>query len=139
MKKREPVSHIMTRQPIHLQINEGLTQAEVLFKKHGIRHLPVLSGKKIMGILSLTDLRRISFTDAYDPRSNTLDPAIYSLFSLEQIMAHNPVYVSSNTPILKVAESFTEGDFHCFPVVDNEELVGIVTTTDLIKFLIDQY
>ena len=139
MKKREPVRHIMTQQPFSLQSNESLSQAEKLFKKHKIRHLPVVKGKKIVGILSLTDLKRISFTDAYDLNKDTLDPSVYAFFSLEQVMVSNPVTVDPSTPILEVAELFSKSEFHSIPVVEDGALVGIVTTTDLIRFLIDQY
>lgn len=139
MKKREPIRHIMTQQPFSLQVNESLSQVEKLFKKHKIRHLPVVEGKKIIGILSLTDLKRISFIDAYDPRNDNLDPSIYALFSLEQVMVRNPVTIDPNTPILEVAELFTKSEFHSVPVVEQGGLVGIVTTTDLIRFLMDQY
>lgn len=139
MKKREPVRHIMTHQPFSLQINKGLHEAEKLFKKHKIRHLPVVEGDQIKGVLSLTDLKRISFVDAYDPNEDTLDPSVYSLFTLDQVMVSNTVTVDPNTPILEVAELFSKSEFHSAPVVEDGILVGIVTTTDLIRFLIDQY
>ena len=47
MKKREPVSHIMTPDPYVLNLNDGLSHAEILFKKHTVRHLPVVSGDGI--------------------------------------------------------------------------------------------
>ena len=139
MKKREPVRHIMTHQPFSLQMNMGLHEAEKLFKKHKIRHLPVVEGDQIKGILSLTDLNRISFVDAYNPQQDTLDPSVYSLFTLDQVMANNPISIDPDTPILEVAELFSKSEFHCVPVVEDGALVGIVTTTDLIRFLIDQY
>ena len=111
MKKREPISHIMTQQPFSLQVNESLSQVEKLFKKHKIRHLPVVEGKKIIGILSLTDLKRISFIDAYDPRNDNLDPSIYALFSLEQVMVRNPVTIDPNTPILEVLNCLQKVNF----------------------------
>lgn len=86
MKKREPVSHIMTPDPYVLNLNDGLSHAEILFKKHTVRHLPVVSGDEIVGILSKTDLARISFVDSYDPNDFSIDTSVYSLFSLEQIM-----------------------------------------------------
>ena len=44
MKKRESVQHIMATEPIALQLNDGLSKAEQLFKTHRVRHLPVVSG-----------------------------------------------------------------------------------------------
>jgi len=89
--------------------------------------------------LGLTDLKRISFVDAYDPRNDNLDPSISALYGLEQVMLRNSVTIYPNTPILEVAELFTKSEFHSVPVVEQGGLVGNVTTTDLICFLMDQY
>lgn len=140
MKKRESVQQIMATEPVVLHLNDGLSKAEKLFKDHHVRHLPVVSGEKIMGILSITDLARISFVDSYDPKNFTVDTSVYSLFTLEQIMVRNPQCLSDSATIKEVAETFLEAEFHALPVVDgNEKLVGIVTTTDLIKYLLEQY
>ena len=66
MKQRVPVSTIMTTNVVKLNITDDLTKAESLFKKHHIRHIPVVNGNKILGMLSYTDLLRISFADAVD-------------------------------------------------------------------------
>lgn len=77
MKKRESIQHIMATEPLVLHLNDGLGEAERLFKKHRIRHLPVVSGEKIVGTLSITDLARISFVDSYNPDNFTLDSTVY--------------------------------------------------------------
>ncbi|MDG1723190.1 MAG: CBS domain-containing protein [Flavobacteriaceae bacterium] len=140
MKKRESVRHIMADEPVVLHLNDGLGQAEKLFKKHRVRHLPVVSGAKIVGILSMTDLARISFVDSYDPHDFTIDTSVYSVFTLEQIMVRKPKCIPDTATIKEVAEIFLDADFHALPVVDKKDnLLGIVTTTDLIKYLLEQY
>ncbi|WP_336067240.1 CBS domain-containing protein [Mesoflavibacter sp. CH_XMU1404-2] len=139
MKKRTPVSDIMTKKVIALRTSDDLEKAEGLFKKHHIRHIPVVSGKEVIGMLSYTDLLRISFADAIDDFADEVDTVVYNMFTIEQVMAKKLITVSSDTTIKEVAEILAEKEFHALPVVDNEILVGIVTTTDLIKYLIDQY
>lgn len=139
MKKRTPISEIMTKNVISLKINDDLEKAESLFKKNNIRHIPVVSGKEIVGMLSYTDLLRISFADAIDDYAEDVDTVVYNMFTIEQVMAKKLITVSSDTTIKEVAEILAEKEFHALPVVDNEILVGIVTTTDLIKYLINQY
>jgi CBS domain-containing membrane protein len=56
----------MTKNVVKLNLADDLTKAESLFKKHHIRHIPVVNGNKIIGMLSYTDLLRISFADAVD-------------------------------------------------------------------------
>ena len=139
MKKRTPISAIMTKDVITLNHTDDLETAERLFKKNHIRHIPVVSGDAIIGMLSYTDLLRISFADAIDEGEDSVDTVVYNMFTIEQVMAKNLVSVSSNTLIKDVAEILAKKEFHALPVVDDNKLVGIVTTTDLINYLIDQF
>jgi CBS domain-containing protein len=139
MKKRAPISTIMTKKVITLSYKDDLETAERLFKKNKIRHIPVVKGAKIMGILSYTDLLRISFADAVDEFEEDVDTVVYNMFTIEQVMAKNLVSVTSETTIKEVAEILSQREFHALPVVDEGKLVGIVTTTDLINYLIDQF
>ncbi len=134
MKNKEPVSQIMTKNVIALDKHAKLPEADKLFKKHKIRHAPVVENDKIVGMLSLTDLSRLSFADNYDD-NRSIDDSIYSMLIVAQIMANNPVSVSSDTIISEVALLLASVEFHALPVVDNAQLVGIVTTTDLLKYL----
>ncbi len=134
MRQRIPVSTIMSKDIIAL--NE---RAELLFKRHNIRHIPVVSGEVIIGMLSYTDLLRISFADAVDESEKDVDTLVYNMFTIDQVMAKNITSVDSETSIKEVAEILASKEFHALPVVDDGRLVGIVTTTDLINYLIDQY
>ncbi|WP_452600404.1 CBS domain-containing protein [Pontimicrobium sp. MEBiC01747] len=139
MKKRTPISAIMTKDVITLNHSDNLETAETLFKKNNIRHIPVVSGDKIIGMLSYTDLLRISFADAVDANEQNVDTVVYNMFTIEQVMAKNLVSVNTNTTIKEVAEILAKKEFHALPVIDNDKLVGIVTTTDLINYLINLF
>ena len=133
-----PVSEIMTKKIIAVNRTDDLETAEQLFKQHHIRHIPVVSGDVIIGMLSYTDLLRISFADAVNDYDDEVDTVVYNMFTIEQVMTKNVVTVNSETDVKEVAKIITSNEFHALPVVDNGELVGIVTTTDLINFLIKQ-
>ncbi len=139
MKKGTPISEIMTRNVITLSREDSLETAERLFKTNNIRHIPVVSGKEIKGMLSYTDLLRISFADAVDESEESVDTVVYNMFTIEQVMAKNLVSVPSTTTIKEVAEILSKKEFHAIPVEDNGKLVGIVTTTDLMNFLLKQF
>jgi len=139
MKKRTLVSTIMTKDVITLNHTDNLETAELLFKKNHIRHIPVVSGKEIIGMLSYTDLLRISFADAIYEEEQEVDTVVYNMFTLEQVMAKNLISVNSHTTIKEVAEILAKKEFHALPVIENDKLVGIVTTTDLINYLISQF
>jgi CBS domain-containing membrane protein len=138
MKQKVPVSAIMTKNVVKLNLQDDLTKAETLFKKNKIRHIPVVNGNKIIGMLSYTDLLRISFVDAVD-EDEVIDATVYNMFTVEQVMAKNLITIDPETTIKQAAEILSTKEFHALPVVESGLLVGIVTTTDLIKYLIDQY
>lgn len=139
MKKQTPVSAIMTKKVITLNNADNLETAELLFKKHRIRHIPVVSGEEIIGMLSYTDLLRISFADAVDDDEESVETMVYNMFTIGQVMAKNLISVPSTATIKQVAEILADREFHAIPVVDDGRLVGIVTTTDLINYLLEQF
>lgn len=136
MEKTPLISSIMSTKIITLKTNDDLETAERLFKRHKIRHIPVVVGNAIIGMLSYTDLLRISFADAVDETDNEVESLVYNMFTIEQVMAKNVVSVTSTTSIKEVAEILAKKEFHALPVVDDGVLVGIVTTTDLINYLL---
>ncbi|MDG1528225.1 MAG: CBS domain-containing protein [Polaribacter sp.] len=138
MKRRELVSKIMSTELITLNQTNNLVDAEKLFKEYSIRHIPVVSGQDIIGMLSLTDLLRITFVDDYNSEDN-VDTAVYSMLSIEQVMVKNLVSVKSTQTIKEIVEILAKNEFHALPVLDNHKLVGIVTTTDILNYLLEQY
>lgn len=139
MKKRVPISQIMTTNVVTLTTKDDLVTAEETFKKYRIRHIPVVRGDTILGILSYTDLMRISFADAIDEDEYDVDTMVYNMFSIEQVMVKDVVSVPPSATVKEVAQFLAQKEFHALPVVDEGKLVGIVTTTDLIRYLLEMY
>ncbi len=133
----EPVSTIMTTELYKVTRENKLREVNKTFARHKIRHMPVVDGEKLVGIISLTDLQRLSFETSYndDP---SVDMSIADMLTVDQVMKQYPVTVSSNDSILKAAEILTSAEFHALPVVDGEQLVGIITTTDIIRHLVSK-
>ena len=139
MKQRVPVSQIMTKNLETLTTNQSLYEAESLFKKHNIRHIPVVDGKSIVGVLSYSDLLKISYADVTDGEE-AVEAVVYNMFTIPQVMAKVPLTVTADTTVKEVIEILAEQTFHSLPVVENgNELVGIVTTTDLLNYFLEQY
>ncbi len=139
IQERVPVSTIMSTQLVVLNTTDSLEKAERLFKKHHIRHIPVIQAKRIVGMLSLTDLLRISFADGAYEEEDEVETVVYEMFTIPQVMAKKVRTVRPDTTIKEVAELLSREEFHALPVEENGELVGIVTTTDLIRYLLTQY
>lgn len=138
MRRRIPVSEIMSKNIIALDESDDLNRAETLFKRHKIRHIPVVREESIIGMLSYSDLLRISFADVTEDEQN-VGSIVYNMFTIKQVMTKNVVSIPSNTTIKEVAEILAKEEFHAIPVVDDAILVGMVTTTDLINYLLEQY
>lgn len=138
MKDLIPVSEIMTKHIIALDRSDDLTTAEMLFKQYNIRHIPVVQEESIIGMLSYSDLLKISLADASED-DRDVDTVVYNMFTIEQVMTKNVVTVTSNTSIKEVAKILSEREFHALPIVDDSILVGIVTTTDMMKYMLNQY
>ena len=138
MKDLALISTIMSTNIIALNRDDDLETAELLFKRHNIRHIPVVKEEVVIGMLSYTDLLRISFADAVDETETDIETLVYNMFTIDQVMAKNVITVPSDSTIKEVAQILATKEFHALPVVDNGLLVGIVTTTDLINYLLKQ-
>lgn len=138
MKKREPISHIMTKTVVTANEKDDLKTVVEKLKAHTIRHIPIVKGKEVIGIISRTDINRLTFGALFEGQENA-DEAILEMLSISQVMTSKPKTVSSDTIIRDLAEIFVKEEFHALPVVDNGELKGIVTTTDVMKYLLEQY
>jgi CBS domain-containing protein len=139
MKKREKVSAIMTKEVLTININNSLREVNDIFLKNKIRHLPVVAGEKLIGILSHTDILRISFGNTFGEDQGGSDEAIFDMLSINQVMKHSPITVSANDTLRSAAELLADKEFHALPVVEADKLVGIITTTDIIKYFVERY
>lgn len=136
MKHKEPVSNIMTKNVYTITLNRNLFDVRDFFYEKKIRHVPVVNGNRLLGILSLTDIQRISFGNVFADYEGA-DTAVFEMLTVEQVMKHHPKTVSSTDTIQEAALILAQEEFHALPVVDDSNLVGIVTTTDVINYLLD--
>jgi CBS-domain-containing membrane protein len=119
------IKELMKRTPTTVQIDDDLTTARDLMVWMGIRHLPVLDGGKLIGILSESDVAAFQARTGISPRSMSGHP-------VEQAM-HTPVETSSpEESVDEAAERMAARKIGCLPVVQGSELVGIVTSTDIL-------
>ena len=138
MKKSVPVSEVITKNIVRLSLSDELSTAEALFKKNHIRHLPLVHKERNVGMVSYNDLLRISFADAIDVDGEEIETTVYDMFSIEQVMTKKVVSISSATSIEEAGRLFLSYEFHALPVVDEDNLVGIVTTSDVIRYFLSE-
>lgn len=137
MKKKTPVSTIMSKEIISVQGSDTLRKANETLKSWHIRHVPVLSGKKIVGMLTQTDLQKMSLMNTVE--DDEITKALFKEITVDQVMTRSVKMVKPNDSIHDVAVLLSTHDFHALPVCQGDDVVGIVTSTDLIKYLVDVY
>lgn len=140
-RHRESVTHIMTKNPKTIHLKTPVSEVGKIFSEGKFHHLPVLDGKELVGIVSYFDLIRVSFEQSFGVKDTQ---AVYAVLDhtldIEAIMTKNPVFIHSTGTILEAAEKLSTGKFHSLPVVNEEhELLGIITSKDLIDYLIKLY
>lgn len=125
----------MTGDPLMLQAKDSLMHARVLMKRHCVRHLPVLSGGRLVGVLSDRDLR--NYTPSY---CSTLD--VYEMhymiakLTVDDAMTPRPVTVTPETTMARAGELMIKKRIGSLPVEKDGKVVGILTETDVIRALV---
>lgn len=136
MPNKKLIKDIMTNHVITINESTDLKEATHIFNKYHIRHIPVVNKGHITGMISSTDISRLSFGTVMEEESEA-DESILNMLTIPQVMSRNPLTISPNATVKEVADIFVKEDYHAIPVVENDAVVGIVTTTDVIKYLLE--
>jgi acetoin utilization protein AcuB len=130
------VSTYMKPNPVTVSPDDTFPQAMSLIRKHKIRRLPVLEAGRLVGIIEEKDL-----LSNQPSQATTLSVfEIYSLLEhlrVRQMMSKPVVTVEGDCPIEEAARIMIERGVGCLPVMKGEELVGIITETDIFKVLVE--
>jgi acetoin utilization protein AcuB len=135
--KEQLVRTWMTPNPICITPSTTLPQAQQIMMEKHVRRLPVVWEDKLVGILTYGDIR-----EAKPSEANTL--SVYELNYLlghllvKAIMTPDPVRIHPDSTIGEAAQIMLEHKFGGLPVVENENLVGIITETDFCRLLVNE-
>ena len=125
----------MTREITTLPHDAMLLDAVLLMRSSGFRHIPVVNGPKLVGLLSDRDVQRAS-PSIFGKMSPEEYNRIFETTPVAKVMARDPVAVGPDAPLTEVVTMMFERKFGSLPVVEGDQkLVGIVTTTDLLGLL----
>ncbi len=139
MRKNDPINHIMAKEVEAVQDGQPLSDIYKLMCNTGIHHVPVLQGKQLVGLVSFTDMMKLDLA-IHGVDAHTIDKVMDSQFTIADVMTADLVTLGDDESVRDAAAKLGEGDFHSLPVVNAQgELVGIVTSTDLIRYLSEQY
>ena len=132
MNLNKEVSKLMTTDVITVNSADKLQAAKDVFDGHNIHHIPVLDQNKLVGMMSKSDY--LYFIRPLHPDSNEpyLNKIRLKNYTIEEAMTKRVVTISSKDTLKSALEILTENLFHALPVVDNDKLVGIITTHDIL-------
>ncbi len=120
------VEEYTTPSPITVDELASITEVAEVMKKNGVRHIPVKSGDKAIGIISERDLK--VFTNSEYAKK----------FTAKDLMTEEPFEVMFNTPLVDVAFKLSEKKIGSAVVTDESgDLMGIFTVTDALNALIE--
>ena len=128
---------VMTSDPETVQLSQPLSEVYVLLKNRSYHHVPVVDGDKPVGMIAATDILRLVY-DAEGGDERLLRTVLDHQFTIEDAMSTDLATVEIGASLRQVAELMADGTIHSVLVLDIDgALAGIVTTTDLIRLVID--
>lgn len=119
------VEQYMSKHAHSIPPTETLRTANDLMQAHGVRHLPVIRGGKLVGLLSLSDLHVLESSLGFDPeRAHVADAIQEEVYS-----------VAPNTPLLEVVRAMRDQRMGAAVIVEADKVVGLFTATDAVRAL----
>ena len=128
------VSDRMTRDVVTLEEDQSLRDALSLQQRHKIRHIPIVTLGRVVGILTDRDLKRASPSLLSGISQEKYDELLDTTL-VGQVMTRDPQAVTPETSIKEVAKILIDQKFGALPVTDKNQLVGIITDIDLLGVL----
>jgi len=130
------VADIMIPSPVTVKPRNAIRTAINLMREGGYRRLPVVDRGRLVGIITDRDLRRAA-NSPFVVREQWYDNFILDHIEVGSCMTPNPLTIEPNAPIADAARVMRNHKIGGLPVVTEGQLVGIITETDLLDFLIE--
>lgn len=131
------VKDLMKTQIVTLNADSKLGFANDIMYLGRIRHLPVVNGETIVGIITQRDLYRASLTSiltSWNENKEFLDSV-----KVSEVMAKNVFTITQNITIEEAAQVMIDRKVGCLPVVeDKNKLIGLITETDVLQYFVDE-
>ena len=125
------VKDIMIKEVATLDIDDELSLANDIMRLGRIRHLPVVSGEELVGIISERDLFRSSLAQALG-YGNKDTREVMKTLHIKDVMVKQLITVSPDTELNDAVALMVDRKIGCLPVVRDNKLLGLITETDIL-------
>jgi CBS domain-containing membrane protein len=132
--KKGVVREIMMGSPVTLKPDETLDLANDVISLGRIRHIPIMEDGRLVGVLSERDMMGAATTTIFGLKRKSKSALLKSVL-IKDVMKKKVVTVKPDTPIKDAAHLMKEKKIGCVPVVNEGSLVGLVTTTDILRYV----
>jgi acetoin utilization protein AcuB len=122
----------MTAKPVTVTPDTSFPDAFRLMREKGIRHLPVMEGEKLVGVVAQTDLLHASPSSATTLSVFEMNYLLANLH-VREVMSSPAITVPDDAPLEEVARVLVDKKIGCLPVMRDGKMVGLVTETDIFK------
>jgi CBS domain-containing protein len=125
------VNEIMVKEVATLDVNDELSLANDIMRLGRIRHLPVVEGTRLVGIISERDLFKKSLAQALGYASKDTRDLMKTL-RIKDVMVTGVITIPPDTEVCEATKMMIEEKIGCLPVVEDNLLVGLITETDVL-------
>jgi CBS domain-containing protein len=125
---------IMMGSPVTLKPEDSLSLASDVISLGRIRHIPVVDDGRLVGILTERDLIGAAASQIFGLKQKNKSALLKSVL-IKEVMKRRVVTAAPDTPIKEIAHLMADKKIGCVPIVSAGALVGLVTTTDLLRYV----
>ena len=130
----ERVRDIMETKLVTISASERLSMAEDIMRLGHVRHMPVVQGGDLVGVVSERDLLRASLSELSEHRDAERRMFLH-VIEISRVMSSPPVVIGPDATIREAALLMADRKIGCLPVLEGGRLIGLVTETDVLRWV----
>ena len=130
----ERVREIMETKLVTISASERLSMVEDIMTLGRVRHMPVVQGGRLVGVVSERDLLRASLSELSEHRDAERRMFLH-VVEISRVMSSPPIVIGPDATIREAALLMADRKIGCLPVVEGDELIGLITETDVLRWV----
>ena len=128
------VRDIMKRKIVTISVSDRLSTVEDIMTLGGVRHIPVVRGGDLLGVVTERDLLRTSLSSLNEFGADQRRAFLHAI-EIERVMSSPAITICEDEPVEAAARSMAERKIGCLPVVTEEgDFIGLITETDVLRY-----